>query len=85
MNEATASITAAVYFSRPCPDNDWLTAPWRTARSIPRPRPQVRGIYLFRSLAGAAGFGCMVERAVAGGGTFSLFRLGFFGSRPLRF
>src|ERR1700742_3923023 len=59
--------------------------PWSTAWSIPRPRPQVRGIYLFRSLAGAVGFGCMVERTVAGGVTFSLFRLGFFGSRPLRF
>jgi hypothetical protein len=42
-------------------------------------------IYLFRSLAAAVGFGWMLERAVAGGETFSLVCLGFFGSRPLRF
>jgi hypothetical protein len=54
-------------------------------QAAPRTSSRCCAIYLFRSPAGAAGFGCMVERAVAGGVTFSLFRFGFFGSRPLRF
>jgi hypothetical protein len=54
------------------------------ARSITRPRPHTRGIYLFWSLTATVGFGWMLERAVAGGETFSLVCLGFFGSRPLR-
>ena len=63
----------------------WLTSQRATALSITRRQPTPRGIYLFRSLTAAVGLGRMLERAVAGGATFNLFRLGFFGSRPLRF